>query len=40
MAFRMLRELSRKLENNEEELDIMGTIHNTCKRGGILDIKM
>ena len=40
MAFRMLRELSRKLENNEEELDITGTINNTCKRGGILDIKM
>ena len=40
MAFKMLRELSRKLENNEEELDIMGTINNTCKRGGILDIKM
>ncbi len=40
MAFKMLRELSRKLENNEEELDIMGTICNTCKRGGILDIKM
>ena len=40
MAFRMLRELSRKLENNEEELDIRGTIDNTCKRGGILDIKM
>lgn len=40
MAFRMLRELSRKLENNEEELDIQGTIDNTCKRGGILDIKM
>ncbi len=40
MAFRMLRELSRKLENNEEELDIRGTIDNTCRRGGILDIKM
>lgn len=40
MAFRMLRELSRKLENNEEELDIRGTIHHTCRRGGILDIKM
>lgn len=40
MAFRMLRELSRKLENNEEELDIKGTINHTCRRGGILDIKM
>ena len=40
MAFRMLRELSRKLENNEEELDIRGTIDHTCKRGGILDIRM
>ncbi len=40
MAFRMLRELSRKMENNEEELDIRGTIDHTCKRGGILDIKM
>lgn len=40
MAFRMLRELSRKLENNEEELDIRGTIDHTCRRGGILDIRM
>lgn len=40
MAFRMLRELSRKMENNEEELDIRGTIDHTCRRGGILDIKM
>ena len=40
MAFRLLRELSRKLETSEEELDIMGTIEHTCKRGGILDIKM
>ena len=40
MAFRMLRELSRKYENNEEELDIRGTIDHTCKRGGILDIRM
>ena len=40
MAFRLLRELSRKLDTNEEELDIWGTIHHTCKRGGILDIRM
>lgn len=40
MAFRLLRELSRKLENNEEELDMRGTIDNTCRQGGILDIKM
>ena len=40
MAFRLLRELSRKLDTHEEELDIMGTIHATCKRGGILDIRM
>ena len=40
MAFRLLRELSRKLETSEEELDIYGTINATCKRGGILDIKM
>lgn len=40
MAFRMLRELSRKLENNEEELDIRGTINHTCKRGGIQDVRM
>lgn len=40
MAFRLLRELSRKIETSEEELDIRGTIEHTCKRGGILDIKM
>ena len=40
MAFRLLRELSRKLETSEEELDIRGTIDHTCKRGGILDIRM
>jgi len=40
MAFRLLREMSRKLENNEEELDIRGTIEHTCKRAGILDIRM
>lgn len=40
MAFRMLRELSRKLENNEEELDIRSTIDYTCRRAGILDIRM
>lgn len=40
MAFRLLRELSRKLDNSEEELDINGTVEYTCRRGGILDIKM
>lgn len=40
MAFRLLRELSRKLETCEEELDIRGTIDHTCRRGGILDIRM
>ena len=40
MAFRLLRELSRKLESSEEELDIRGTIDYTCRRGGILDIRM
>lgn len=40
MAFRLLRELSRKLETNEEELDIYRTINSTCRQGGILDIKM
>lgn len=40
MAFRLLRELSRKLETSEEELDIRGTIDHTCRRGGILDIRM
>lgn len=40
MAFRLLRELSRKLNTQEEELDIGSTIHATCSRGGILDIRM
>lgn len=40
MAFRLLRELTRKLDSNEEELDIRGTIDHTCRRGGILDIRM
>lgn len=40
MAFRLLRELSRKLEISEEELDIRGTIDSTSRRGGILDICM
>lgn len=40
MAFRLLRELSRKLDVNEEELDIHGTIESTCRKGGILDIQM
>lgn len=40
MAFRLLRELSRKLETSEEELDIRSTIDSTCRQGGILDIRM
>lgn len=40
MAFRLLRELSRKWDTHEEELDIRGTINSTCRQGGILDIKM
>lgn len=40
MAFRLLRELSRKLESSEEELDIRETINLTCRQGGILEIKM
>ena len=40
MAFRLLRELSRKLNTQEEELDIRGTIHDTCDQGGILSIRM
>jgi len=40
MAFRLLRELSRKLETGEEELDIRGTVDHTCRQGGILDIRM
>ena len=40
MAFRLLRELSRKLESSEKELDIRSTIDHTCRRGGILDIRM
>ena len=40
MAFRLLRELSRKLDSSEEELDIQGTVDRTCRQAGILDIKM
>lgn len=40
MAFRLLRELSRRLDSSEEELDIRGTIDSTCRQAGILDIKM
>ena len=39
MAFRLLRDLSRKLESSEKELDIWGTVDHTCRRGGILDIR-
>ncbi len=40
MAFRLLRELSAKLESSEKELDIRSTIIIACRRGGILDIRM
>ena len=40
MAFRLLRELSRKLDSSELELDVMETVNATCKRGGILDVQM
>ncbi len=40
MAFRLLRELSRKLDSSEEELDIRGTVDSTCRQAGILDIRM
>ncbi len=40
MAFRLLRELYRKLDDQEEELDIIGTVNDTCRRGGILDLRM
>ena len=40
MAFRLLRELSRKLDQSEEELDIRATVDGTCRQAGILDIRM
>ena len=40
IAFRLLRELSRKLDSSDEELDIWGTVDGTCRQAGILDIKM
>lgn len=40
IAFRLLRELSRKLDSSDEELDIRGTVDGTCRQAGILDIKM
>lgn len=40
MAFRLLRELSRKLDSSEEEIDIRGTVDSTCRQAGILDIRM
>ncbi len=39
MAFRLLRELSRKADSRDRELDIQGTVSDTCRRGGILEIK-
>lgn len=40
IAFRLLRELSRKLDSSDEELDIRGTVDGTCRQAGIMDIKM
>ena len=40
IAFRLLRELSRKLYSSDEELDIRGTVDGTFRQAGILDIKM
>ena len=40
MAFRLLRELSRKLDQSEEELDIRATVDGTCRQAGILAIRM
>lgn len=40
MAFRLLRELYRKLDDHEEELDVIETVNATCRRGGVMDIVM
>ncbi|MFI3200269.1 MAG: VWA containing CoxE family protein [Eubacteriales bacterium] len=40
MAFRRLRQFSTKLDIPETELDLQGTIDQTCNQGGYLHIKM
>ena len=39
MAFRLLRQLSVQAESAEKELDIDGTIHDTCENGGLLKVQ-
>ena len=39
IAFRSLRELSRKLDSSDEELDIRGTVDGTCRQAGILILR-
>ena len=39
MAFRLLRQLSVQAESNEKELDVDGTIHDTCENAGTLQIR-
>ena len=38
-AFRLLRQYSSQV-NNEEVLDVDGTVHETCENGGLLKIQM
>ncbi len=38
-AFRLLRQLSIQADENEEVLDVDGTIHETCENGGLLKIQ-
>ena len=40
VAFRQLKQYSRKLDLPKTELDIDGTINSTCNRGGYLKIEM
>ncbi len=40
MAFRRLRQFSTKLDVPETELDLQGTVDETCNQGGYLRIKM
>ena len=39
MAFRLLRQLSAQVGGTEKELDVDGTIHDTCDKGGTLSIR-
>ncbi|MBR0085693.1 MAG: VWA domain-containing protein [Lachnospiraceae bacterium] len=39
MAFRLLRNLSEQNDSNELEFDIDRTIHDTCDKGGLLQIR-